>query len=406
MNIVLTDPQSAVWHGSARFRVLVCGRRFGKTFLSLSWLLRNAMTHGGLHYYVAPSYVMAKSVAWRLLKTLAAGRYTKANESELYVEFLNGGVLQLKGAENRDALRGVSLRSCVLDEFAYMDEETWTEVLRPATSDQLAPVLFITSPAGWNWAKDLYDYAKSGQSADWQAWTFTTAEGGNVEKDEIEAARRELPERVFRQEYLASFESLSNRVYSNFDRAVHVTQDLASLQDTRELLIGLDFNVDPMSACVGIKAGNQVHIIDEIELSNSHTQEMAQEIRRRYPQHIIRVYPDPSGKARKTSAGGKTDFAILQQAGFRVIAPRAAPAVSDRINEVQAALRNGTGTTRLYIHPRCTSLIRSLEGQAYVNGQPDKSSGLDHQVDGLGYLINGVLPIRRAVIYTGIGSAM
>lgn len=401
--IRLTNPQTQVWDGESRFKVLVCGRRFGKTFLALTWLIRNAATVKGMHWYVAPSYVMSKSIAWRMLKDLADGYYVNKNESELYVEFPSGGILQLKGAENRDSLRGISLKSCVLDEFAYMTQETWTEVIRPATSDQLAPVLFITSPAGWNWAKELYDYAQAEQDDNWQAWSFTTAEGGNVSEDEINAARRELPDRVFRQEYLASFEALANRVYSSFDRSIHVTKDLATIADSKELLIGLDFNVDPMSAVVGVKVADQLHLVDEILLPNSHTLEMAQEIKRRYPKHGIRVYPDPSGKARKTSASGKTDFSILEQAGFRVIAPRAAPSISDRINEVQRMLKDSEGNHRMFVHPRCVQLIKGFEGQVYVNGQPDKSAGLDHILDGLGYLVHSTFPIRKTVAFTGIG---
>lgn len=404
-DISLTKPQSQVWHGSSRFKVLVCGRRFGKTFFSLVWLLYHASKKKGLYYYIAPSYVMAKSIAWRMLKDMAHGYYVAKNESELFIELKNQSVIQLKGAENRDGLRGVSLSGCCLDEAAYMSEEVWTEVIRPATSDQGAPVLFISTPSGWNWLKKLYDYAKSGNDDNWKAWTFTTLDGGNVSKDEIEAARRELPERTFRQEFLASFETLQNRVYSNFDRELHITHETARPSDHKELLIGIDFNIDPMSAVIGIKAGDQLHIVDELELPNSNTQELASELKRRYPGHVIKSYPDPSGKARKTSAGGKTDFTLLEQAGFRVIAPRKAPAISDRVNEVQAALVAANGTTRLYINPRCQSLIRCLEGQAYRNGEPDKTSGLDHLNDALGYLVHSIYPIRQSIIYTGIGSA-
>ena len=404
-DISLTKAQSQVWHGKTRFKTLVTGRRFGKTFFSLVWLLAHGSRKKGIYYYIAPSYVMAKSIAWRMLKDIAAKRYVNKNESELYIELHNGAVIQLKGAENRDSLRGVSLAGAVLDEAAYMAEEVWTEVIRPATSDQNAPVLFISTPAGWNWFKTLCDYAQNGNDPNWEYWTFTTLDGGNVSQSEIEAARRELPEKVFKQEFLASFETLQNRVYSNFDRTAHVIST-ASVNDADELLIGLDFNINPMSAVVGVKIAEQLHIVDEIELPNSNTQELAQEIKRRYPKHQIRVYPDPSGKARKTSAGGATDFTILSQAGFRVIAPRKAPAIADRVNEVQAAFRAADGTARLFIHPRCKSLIRSLDGQTYRNNEPDKTSGLDHMNDALGYLIHSIYPIRQAVIYTGIGSAL
>ena len=395
----LSRPQSKVWHGKARFKVLVTGRRFGKSFLSLAWLIRNAAKGPGLHYYIAPSYVMAKSIAWRELKRLAAGHFVSKNESELSVEFRNGGIIQLRGAENRDSLRGVSLSSAVLDEFAYMDQEVWTEVVRPATSDRLAPVMFITSPAGWNWAKSLYDYAIDPENDNWQAWTYTTLDGGIVPESEVEAAKNELPEKTYRQEFLASFESLANRVYYNFEPAIHVTGDLAKLDDHRELYVGIDFNVDPICAVIGLKVSDQLHIVDEIVIPNSNTTDLAKEIRNRYPNHIIRTYPDPSGKARKTSAGGATDFTILEQAGFRVYAPSSAPAVADRINEVNAMLTNANGVHRLFIHPRCKELARGLSGMTYKQGSsiPDKSLGLDHILDATGYLINYEFPIRKPV---------
>ena len=103
-----------------------------------------------------------------------------------------------------------------------------------------------------------------GEDINWQAWTFTTADGGNVKPEEIEAARRELPIKTFNQEYLASFETLSNRVYSNFDRMQNVMESDPDLNDLPDLYIGIDFNVNPMSAIVGVKSADQLFLLDEI----------------------------------------------------------------------------------------------------------------------------------------------
>ena len=401
--IKLTKPQSVIFKHPARFKVAVSARRFGKSFLAAVWLIRNATTDGGLHYYIAPSYVMGKQIFWRLLKDLADGYYSQKNESELFIEFPNGGIIQIKGADNRDSLRGVSLSSCCLDEAAFMAEEVWTEVVRPATSDRLAPVLFITTPSGWNWIKDRYDYAKYSGDPDWAAFSYTTAEGGNVTLEEIEAAKRELPEKTFRQEYLASFETLSNRVYSNFDRDLNVRDDLPHTSDFKELYLGIDFNICPCTAVIGVKVVDQLFILDEISIDNSNTTELSQEIKRRYPNHKIRAYPDPAGRARKTSAaGGQTDFTILEQFGFMTIAPRAHDPVADRINNVQAMLCNAKGERRLFIHPRCKETIKGLDGMTYKKDTsvPDKTLGLDHITDALGYLVSYEFPIRG-----GIGKA-
>ena len=161
------------------------------------------------------------------------------------------------------------------------------------------------------------------------------------------------------------------------------------------LLIGMDFNVNPMTAVIAQRAVNQCHVIDEIVLNNSNTPEMMQEIKRRYPGRRGTVHPDPSGVARKTSAPvGKTDFHIIEEAGWPVY--RTPPyAVVDRTNTVNARLCNSQGERRLLISPKCTHLIKALDALTYKKGTkiPDKNSGLDHISDALGYLIMGAFPM-------------
>ena len=177
-----------------------------------------------------------------------------------------------------------------------------------------------------------------------------------------------------------------------------MSADIATIDSVSELHIGVDFNIDPITASVAVKVSDQLHIVDELCIRNSNTTELSQEIKKRYPNHKIRAYPDPSGNARKTSAaGGVTDFTILEQHGFLVLAPNKAPAVADRINEVQAMLCNTDGERRLFIHPRCKELIKGLDGMTYKEGtsQPDKSLGLDHITDALGYQIHSLFPIQH-----------
>ena len=122
-----------------------------------------------------------------------------------------------------------------------------------------------------------------------------------------------------------------------------------------------------VDACVvGVRVGDELHVLDEVSLMNSSTQRLADELKKRYPGRKVNSYPDPSGNSRKTSAGvGQTDFAILKAAGFQVIAPKKAPRVSDRINEVNAMFLNAKGEPRLFIHKRCQKLIHCLEGLTY-----------------------------------------
>lgn len=385
----LSPPQWEVHESDARFRVLIAGRRMGKTHLACVELLTHAAAKQNANcWYVAPTYRMAKEIAWRQLKgMIPAGWLAALNETELSVRLVNGSMIGLRGADKPDSLRGVGLDFVVPDEFAWIDPAAWSDVLRPALADRGGRALFITSPAGYNWAYDLYLRGKEGDPG-WRSWQFTTLDGGRVSPEELEEARRTLDPRIFRQEFEASFETLQGRVYSNFDRGVHVDPSVA---DTgAEILVGMDFNVNPMSAVVAVRAGGECHILDALELPVSNTEEMAGEIRRRYPSRVVVVCPDPSGKARKTSAPvGQTDFTILQRAGFKVRAPNAAPLVVDRENNTQAMLRSADGRVRIRVHPQAKSLIRAWGGLTYKEGtsQRDKTLGLDHIADAADYLL-------------------
>jgi hypothetical protein len=389
----LSAPQWEVHESDARFRVLIAGRRMGKTHLACVELLaRAAARREAACYYVAPTYRMAKEIAWRQLKRMIPeGWLASSNETDLSVLLANGSTIALRGADKPDSLRGVGLDFAVLDEFAWIDPAAWSDVLRPALADRGGGALFITSPAGHNWAYDLY--LRGAERVDgWASWQFTTLEGGRVPPEELEEARRMLDPRIFRQEFEASFETLQGRVYSNFSRAPYPEGHIdPSVVDTgAEILVGMDFNVNPMSAVIAVRAGDECHVLDALELPVSNTEEMAGEIRRRYPDRTVIVCPDPSGKARKTSAPvGQTDFTILERAGFKVRAPSAAPLVVDRENNTQAMLRSADGRARIRLHPNARALARAWDGLTYKEGtsQRDKTLGLDHIADAADYLL-------------------
>lgn len=392
----LTKAQTKIFRDKSRFKVVVAGRRFGKTVLALWSLISVAYAKpGSICWYTAPTYRQAKQIAWSMLRGfLPPEAVASRNETDLSLTLINGSIIALRGADNYDSLRGVGLDALVLDEYADMAAEVWTEVLRPALSDKLGSALFIGTPAGFNHLYDLWIEADS--KPDWKAWQFTTADGGNVPPEELEAARLDLDERTYKQEYEASFESLTGRVYYEFDRNLNVSADLV---DTgAELLCGFDFNIAPMSAVIGVKAGNQFHVIDEVTIQNGNTELMAEAIQHKYPNRRVLAYPDPSGKSRKTSSPvGVTDFSILAAHGFRVLAPNAAPLVVDRNNLVNAMLKNAAGDRRLFIHPRCKQLIKCLDGLTFKAGtsQPDKDMGLDHLPDALAYLISYEYPMNQ-----------
>lgn len=392
----LTKPQTLIFQDDARFRVIVAGRRFGKTFLSTAELIRAAVSGEERNcWYIAPTYKAAKEIAWQMLLQAIPPEYiVKTNETALSLHLVNGSTISLKGAEKPDNLRGRALDFCVLDEFADMRKEAWYEVIRPSLSDRRGSAIFIGTPKGRN---HFYDLWTKGADKDdgWAAHQYTTLEGGNVEQDEIQAARQDLDERTFEQEYEARFVNYSGIIYYNFNREESVRRYEGN---TDRILIGMDFNLDPMSAVVMVRNGNVLHAFDEIVIFGSNTDEMADEIRRRYGRKNVTIYPDPACRQRKTSAGGRTDLSILQNAGFEVKVRNSHSAIRDRINAVNSRLRSADGIRQLFVDPKCKKTIESLERQTYKEGttQVNKDDGFDHMNDALGYAVDYLFPIRKS----------
>ena len=354
---------------------------------------------------MAPSYRQAKQIAWvKLKKILQDLRWVKTiNEAELTVVLKNGSRICLRGADNPDSLRGVGIDFLVLDECADIQESAFTEVLRPTLSDTKGNALFIGTPKGMNWFHDLYQRGQDPTETEWASYQYTTLEGGWVEEEEITQARKDLDAKTFRQEYEATWETYSGIIYYGFSMAENV-KNIQQPLDNNILHIGMDFNLDPMSAVVSYIANGVVYIIDEICIWSSNTDELCQEIHRRYPGKKIFVYPDPASKARKTSAGGRTDLSILTNAGFLAKVMPRHMAVRDRVNSVNAKLCSALGVRGIYIHPKCKNLLNSIAKQTYKEGTvlPDKTQGFDHMNDALGYLISFLYPIKTEYDHTPI----
>ena len=394
----LTKPQKKVILDKSRFRVLITGRRFGKTFLAINELAKFASEPNKKVWYVAPSYRQAKAICWNVLKEkMIYHKWAKSiNHSDLTITLKNNSQITLRGSDNENSLRGVGLNFLVMDEFADTSKETWYEVLRPTLSDTKGHALFCGSPRGFgNWSYELFKLGET--NTDWQSFKYTTLEGGQVSDDEIEQAKQDLDMRTFQQEYEATFVNYSGMIYYNFDRDKNI---VTNCNNSDFLHIGLDFNVDPMSAVVCVIIGEKIFVMDEIQIYSSNTNEMSDEIKIRYPGKKIIVYPDPSARQRKTSAGGLTDIAILKNAGFDVRSRSSAPLVRDRINAVNSKLKNVNGKNNLFILQSCKNVIKSLERQIYKEGThiPDKDSGYDHMNDALGYLIEYNFPLKRNFI--------
>lgn len=254
----------------------------------------------------------------------------------------------------------------------------------------------------------LYDLYKLGQDEDnvrahrWTSWQFPTSSSPFIPQGEIEAAKADMDERSYLQEFEASFVNMSGRVYHAFDRDKHIKNDIV-FNPEKPIWIGQDFNLDPMSSVVmQPQDDGTVWVVDEIVLHGSNTEEVCDEIEKRYWrwQPKVVIFPDPAGQYGQ-HARGESDLDIFRERGFRRLHyHKKHPLISDRVNAVNRMLKSADGKIRLFFHPKCKGIINSLEQTIYKKGtrELDKAASVEHSADALGYCIHYQFPVRSIEI--------
>lgn len=418
--VYITPKQAEIMSSKKRFRIVNAGRRFGKSYLAGYEMLAQALNKdNSVIWYIAPTLPMARKIMWDgWLRTNVPKEYIeKCNEQMMVMRFKNGSIIYCLTADDPDSLRGTGIDLMVIDEAAMIKDPDFWETIRPNLADAHhdGKCLIISTPKGYNWFYDLFQKAKydSKYKKSWDCFQYTTIEGGNVTKEELEEARASMSKKMFEQEFYASFETMSNRIYYNFDRTLNSCEE-EDWFGTGDVHVGIDFNVNPMTAACFVmtrnKKGEPIAIeFDEIVEPNSDTQDLSNKLKAKFPYATIYAYPDPTCHKRQTNAiGGVSDFDILQKNGFIVCCPNHPYASKDKWNTVNTALCNANGERHLFIvKEKCPHTRKSLEGYVFKESnksEPDKSSGLDHISDAFAYFVNYTLPmqsrkIRRPEVY-------
>lgn len=209
--------QSQVFSDPTRFKVVVAGRRCGKTRGSAVTLLAKGLAcnhRDATILYVAPTYGMARVLMWDLLLQLGQPVIKKANINDGEITLLNNVKIRIRGADNPDSLRGMKLGYCVVDEMKDIRPVTWELIIRPALSDLQAGALLIGTPEpGDSLFRDYFELGQSGSDPEWKSWHFTTLDNELIDPKEIEAAKRSMSTFAFKQEFLASFDSMGSDVF-------------------------------------------------------------------------------------------------------------------------------------------------------------------------------------------------
>lgn len=429
--------QSKFAQSRSRFRVVPAGRRSGKTEIAKRKLVRLAFSppsRGGskypdpMYFFGAPTRDQAKRIYWKDLKLMvpARNRSKPPSESRLIVYCLSGAEIHVLGMDKPERVEGTPWDGGVLDEYANMKKQTWPEHVRPALADRHGWCDLIGVPEGRNHYYDLYRRARAqamrevpkGRVPQWNAYHWLSED--ILPPDEIEAAKEDLDELTYEQEFCGSFINFTGRAYYNFREETHCAR---LYYDPRgDLIFTFDFNVAPGTAGViqeqhlpskgtGIKRWGS-GIIGEVYIPRgSNTIRVCNKLIHDWGDHEGRIfcYGDVTGGAKGSAKVLGSDWQLIKEMLWkhfgpnRVIfrIPTANPRERDRVNSVNSRLLNTKSEIRMMVDPNAApNMVRDFEGTVLVeggSGEIDKTSNpeVSHLTDGVGYYTHREYPVKK-----------
>lgn len=402
--------QTNLVNDKVRFKVVPAGRRSGKTERAKRFVVREAMREPGPYFVAAPTRDQVKRIYWNDLKRLAfCSIYAdKPKESELIIPFPNGSTISLIGLDQPQRMEGVLWAGGVIDEIADVRDGAWQENISPALDtfnperpDYRAWCWLIGVPDGLNHYFDMAEYARTSGDPDWKLYTWKSSE--ILPEDVIEAAKRRMSPRQYKQEYEASFETATGRIYEDYGPHNYTKE---AIQPHEQLMWFHDFNFTPLSSGIGVRRGNALYCLDEIILTSAVSRQSALEFVEKFKNHQNRhviVYGDPAGRAGEKH-GHASDYTEMEQVlranNWQVTrkVKNAAPAIRDRQNAVRAKILNAKGETTLFVHPeRCKYLHKGLATVTMKKGSTflEDETEFQHITTAVGYCIDHEWPITN-----------
>lgn len=363
----LHPAQQAIVDHPARFKVVDCGRRFGKTVLAEYWLIDGMLNREPVAY-AAPIYAQVE-VAWRAIKETLLPVITYSNETKKRMVIQGGGSLDMWSLESADSIRSNHYARIVIDEAAFVRGlmRIWEKTFSPLLTDLRGKALFLSTPQGFNDFFKLYQFDLPGGVEGWKSFRFPTSDNPHIPPDEIELQRKTLPPRSFAQEYEASFEEDAGAVYDNF-----------SVHDGGNVTIEAEYNPDlpvawwiddgyvygegPGSASYHPRvilmaqytAIGGVNVFDEYVACGELSEVSISNVQTRPYKAPEIVYIDSSAAELR----GR-----LQKAGFQTLG--ATHRVDEGIKNVRRLVCDGQGVRLLRFHLRCKNAISSMQKYRY-----------------------------------------
>ena len=401
--------QYALWRDQRRFLAVAAGRGSGKTALAKRKLVAALPIitpwSDPRYFYGAPTYRQARRVAWKDLGSLTPPAWSaRIGNADMTIETVFGSTLAVVGLDKAARIEGVQWDGCVLDESSD---------LKPGVFD-LSVFPALTHRRGWCWRigvpkrngvgavefRDFFERAGRGEIPDAAAYTWPSSD--ILPRDVLAHAREALDPKDYREQFEASWETAGGGVFYAFDRTKNVRP--CSYCPDKLLIVGSDFNVDPMCWIVGhAHDEKRLEWVDEIWLRDANTQATLDVLWSRYASHRGGwvFIGDAASRQRRTSAA-LTDYQIIlrdarfEAAGRRIAYPSVNPNVADRFAACNAMLENAAGERRMHVDPRCRRLIKDLESRHYKAGsrEPEDTGDVGHITDAMGYVVHKLFPIK------------
>jgi len=356
----LTIPQAKIAEANNRFRVINCGRRFGKTTLAVEEIKGKAYCKQNRIAYIAPTYQQARDIAWEMLKKELRAITKKVNESRLELLIKNQNseesIIVLRGWESIETLRGQQFDFIVIDEVASMRNFwlAWQEVIRPTLTDTRGEVMFISTPKGFNHFYDLFNLEATDKN--FKSFHFTTYDNPFIDPEELEEAKGQMTEDRFAQEYLADFRKQEGLVYKEFNREKHLYDELPPA--TMRKVAGIDFGYTNPAAVLEIHTDGEWFYIENEWYKKGRTEAQIAEYTAQCG--FKSVYPDPESPSA---------IEELRRKGLNVReVVKGKDSVASGIQRVRELLLSG----QLQVNRRCLNTINEFEMYCYEEDEPDR----------------------------------
>lgn len=410
---------SAVDDG-VRFPVVPAGRRSGKTERAKRFVAKEAMRCAVEKYFIAaPTRDQVKKIYWQDMKLLCmCSIQDKApSETDLIIYLNNETEIHLIGLDKPERIEGILWTGGVIDEIADVKEGAWEANIRPALDtfnptrpDYLAWCWLIGVPDGLNHFYDMAEYARTAGDSDWQLFHWKSAD--ILPAKTIEAAKRQMSRKQYLQEYEASFETATGRIYEDYGER-NLTSE--TIKPHEQLLWMHDQNYTPLSSAIGVRRGksnNDLYLLDEIVLISAVSRQSAEEFVEKYKEHKnkhVIIYGDPAGRAgeKHGQQSAYTEIeGVLRMAGWTYTrkVKGSAPAIKDRQNSVRAKILNAAGEVSLFVNPakavychKGLGTVTLKQGSSFIEEQTE----YQHITTAIGYCVDVEWPIAQKMYELG-----